>query len=273
MDYRYLRAFIITANHLNFSKAAKELGIAQSAVSRQIKLLEDDLGEQLIVRSSKKVLLTEKGRELHQLAQNFDIMSHGIFNKEDKAPLRIGLLHGLLEDWLTPRVATYVKEKKRGVSIKVDGQDELMRGIENGQFDLIFSTTTVQSELLSSLKLFEERLILIAKNTINKKELHLHPWVVYSTADHLFHMGHKRPETIVQVESMTSIVTLVKAGVGIAIIPDHCLRPGHKLFTLEIDDVKNPGIFMTSLNYKSYPAKIKEFIDSINKSESNIDRN
>jgi len=61
LDYRYLKAFMITARYLNFSKAAQELNIAQSAVSRQIKLLEESVGQQLIVRSSKKVLLTEKG--------------------------------------------------------------------------------------------------------------------------------------------------------------------------------------------------------------------
>lgn len=53
-----------TAKHLNFSKAAEELNIAQSAVSRQIKLLEESVNDQLIIRSSKKVLLTEKGESL-----------------------------------------------------------------------------------------------------------------------------------------------------------------------------------------------------------------
>ena len=61
-DYRYLKAFMVTARYLNFSKAAQELNIAQSAVSRQIKLLEESVGDQLIIRSSKKVLLTDKGR-------------------------------------------------------------------------------------------------------------------------------------------------------------------------------------------------------------------
>ena len=63
IDFRYLKAFILTAKYASFSKAAEELNIAQSAVSRQIKLLEDTLGEELIIRSSKKVVLSEKGKE------------------------------------------------------------------------------------------------------------------------------------------------------------------------------------------------------------------
>ena len=60
MEYRYLKAFLLTAEHSSFSKAAQLLSIAQSAVSRQIKLLEESLGEELIIRSSKKVILTTK---------------------------------------------------------------------------------------------------------------------------------------------------------------------------------------------------------------------
>ncbi|WP_393096157.1 LysR family transcriptional regulator, partial [Halobacteriovorax sp. ZH3_bin.1] len=45
MDYRYLRAFTLTAKYLSFSKAAAELKIAQSAVSRQVKLLEESMNE------------------------------------------------------------------------------------------------------------------------------------------------------------------------------------------------------------------------------------
>ena len=45
VDYRYLKVFMLTAKHASFSKAAQELGIAQSAISRQIKLLEQSLGK------------------------------------------------------------------------------------------------------------------------------------------------------------------------------------------------------------------------------------
>lgn len=82
MDYRYLKAFILTAQHASFSKAAEILGIAQSAVSRQIKLLEDSLGEELIIRSSKKVLLTAKGKELYLTASNFDKAALQIFERK-----------------------------------------------------------------------------------------------------------------------------------------------------------------------------------------------
>ncbi len=269
MDYRYIEAFLETAKHLNFSKAAHELNIAQSAVSRQIKLLEEDIGEQLIVRSSKKVLLTQKGKELFQLTQNFDKMAKGIFDKEDQRPLRIGVLHGLLEDWLTPIIANYVKKYTKGAEIHVQVQDELLSGIEHGLYDLIFSTTFVQSELLSSLKLFDETLVLVSKTPVKRQELAEYPWVVYSTSDHLFKLSKEHSKTVIVVQSITSIINLVKAGAGVAIVPDHALRPGHKLFTAELAEFKNPGIYMTSLNYKTWPGKIKEFMEAIKSAAPN----
>jgi len=263
LDYRYLKAFMITAEQLNFSHAAHELGIAQSAVSRQIKLLEESIGEELIVRSSKKVLLTQKGKELYLAIHNFDQMARGVFTSEDDRPLKIGVLHGLLEDWLTPIIARYAKKHNRGLKVAVAGQDELMKSIENGLYDLVFSTINIQSDLLSSLKLFDEKLLLISKSAVDKKKLSKHTWIVYGSEDNLFKVTKERPDNIIVVESITSIVNLVKAGVGIAIVPDHAVQNPQKLIVNEVSEIQKNEIFMTSLNYKNMPARISDFVDLV----------
>ena len=134
MDYRYLKAFLLTAENRSFSRAAEALSIAQSAVSRQIKLLEESLGEELIIRSSKKVLLTNKGKELFLAAQHFDKLAVDIFQKEDSRPLNIGILHGLLKNWFAPILVKFYKKGGRNMNIFVQDQPELLKGIENGTF-------------------------------------------------------------------------------------------------------------------------------------------
>ena len=62
-----LRAFEATARLLNFSAAAKELSLTQSAVSRQIQGLESDIGQNLFVRHSRSVELTRGGMQLLQV--------------------------------------------------------------------------------------------------------------------------------------------------------------------------------------------------------------
>ena len=89
MDYRYLKAFLLTAEFSSFSRAAEILKIAQSAVSRQIKLLEETLGEELIIRSSKKVLLTAKGQQLYLVAKSFIVRLSISLKKRITAPSRL----------------------------------------------------------------------------------------------------------------------------------------------------------------------------------------
>ena len=224
LDFRYLKAFMLTAKYSSFSKAAEELNIAQSAVSRQIKLLEDSLSEELIIRSSKKVILSEKGKELYQASLSFEKTSLQIFEREDQLPLSIGILEGLLKTWFTPKLIEYSKVQTRDISVRVADIPELRSGIEEGRYDLIFGTENIQSELVTSLKIFEEKLILIGKGDVNRKKLHEHRWIVFSNNDHLFKISKNKSESIVMVDSFDTIISLVKNDMGIAIVPDHLIK-------------------------------------------------
>ena len=64
MELRQLRYFVKVAETLNFSVAAKALFVTQSTLSQQVKQLEQEIGTQLLTRSSHKVVLTEAGCEL-----------------------------------------------------------------------------------------------------------------------------------------------------------------------------------------------------------------
>jgi DNA-binding transcriptional LysR family regulator len=265
LDFRYLKAFMLTAKYSSFSKAAEELNIAQSAVSRQIKLLEDSLHEELIIRSSKKVILSEKGRELYQASLSFEKTSMHIFEREDKLPLSIGILEGLLKTWFTPLLSEYLKLNNRDVSVHVADMPELKSGIEEGRFDIIFGTDNIQSELVTSLKLFEEKLVLIGKTEVNRKKLHEHRWVVFSNNDHLFKISKNKSDSIVMVDSFASIISLVKNDVGIAIVPDHLLKKEDLLKVQEIAGLPWSQIYLSTLNYKKMPMRIKVLADIVKK--------
>lgn len=265
LDFRYLKAFMLTAKYSSFSKAAEELNIAQSAVSRQIKLLEDSLQEELIIRSSKKVILSEKGKELYGASQSFIKTSQLIFEREDKLPISVGILEGLLKTWFTPLLTEYLLGQARDVSVHVADIPELKTGIEEGRYDVIIGTENIQSELVTSLKLFEEKLVLIGKGEVNRKKLHEHRWVVFSNSDNLFKISKNKSDSIVMVDSFESIISLVKNDVGIAVVPDHLIRKEDQLKVHEIPGLPSSLIYLSTLNYKKLPLRIQSLVDIVKK--------
>jgi DNA-binding transcriptional LysR family regulator len=265
LDFRYLKAFMLTAKYSSFSKAAEELNIAQSAVSRQIKLLEDSLQEELIIRSSKRVILSEKGKELYQASLSFQKTSVQIFEREDNLPISVGILEGLLKTWFTPLLSEYLKQHTRDVSVHVADLPELKSGIEEGRYDIIFGTENIQSELVTSLKLFEEKLVLIGKIEINRKKLHEHRWIVFSNSDHLFKISKNKSESIVMIDSFDSIISLVKNDSGIAIVPDHLIKKEDLLKTQEIPGLPSSQIYLSTLNYKKMPDRIQALVNIVKK--------
>ncbi len=260
LDYRYLKAFILTAEHSSFSKAATNLKIAQSAVSRQIKLMEQALGCELIIRSSKKVILTDKGKELFLASKNFEETTKDIFENESTQTIRIGVLQGLLENWLHKVLDDYYKENDNNISIKVGAPTELKRLLQDGKLDITFSNDNIQTELISSLKLFDENLVMISKEKIEASKIHKQRWIIYNNEDNLLKAYKRKSGQILQVDSITTIIKTVQAGIGIAIVPDHVLDEKIKksLFIQKFSGPKRSEIFMSTLNYKSMPKHLKE---------------
>lgn len=269
LDYRYLRAFIVTARHLNFSRAADEMNIAQSAVSRQIKLLEEGLGEQLIIRSSKKVILTEKGDALLNLLEKFEKDVQGVFLGQVNRTLRVGILHGLLENWFNDVITEYCKSRGLSLVVEVQPMEKLKEKLLNSSYDLVFSNENIQNELVSSLRLFDEKMVLISKAEINPNDAPEYPWVMYNENDNLMHQYKKHSRQIVAVNSITAVVNLVKKGVGIAIVPDHILKSTDGLKTYELKGMPKAGVFLSTLNFQVLPEPLKGLVEIIKKKALN----
>src|SRR6266404_4290859 len=68
MEFRQLKYFSAIAKCRSFSKASQTLSVAQSALSRQIQYLEQELGTKLLVRTSRGVEITVAGRRLEDMA-------------------------------------------------------------------------------------------------------------------------------------------------------------------------------------------------------------
>lgn len=106
-----LRAFEAAARHGSFAKAADELGVTHSAVSHQIRGLEDWLGQALFVRRARKVELSAVGEELAApLTRALDIMAEAVaatqaaVDENDRGPVLVSVEPAFAARWLVLRL-------------------------------------------------------------------------------------------------------------------------------------------------------------------------
>lgn len=106
-----LRAFEAAARHLSIKEAAAEIGVTPSAVSHQVRALEDLLGVALLRRAGPRLELTETGRALSpQLSTGFARIAEAVTAvtaQRRVGPLRVSILPTFATHWLSPRLASY----------------------------------------------------------------------------------------------------------------------------------------------------------------------
>ncbi|RWE19961.1 MAG: LysR family transcriptional regulator [Mesorhizobium sp.] len=106
-----LAVFEASARHLSFRVAASELNVTPSAVSRQVKAIEDELGAPLFVRNSRGVELTQAGEDLYQiLASGFSRASEQVraIKRGDRVRnVTIACTDAVASNWLIPRMPDF----------------------------------------------------------------------------------------------------------------------------------------------------------------------
>lgn len=106
-----LRAFVVAARHLNFTKAANELQVSPSAVSHQIRLLENYLETRLFIRGAGVIALTREGEYLHQKLEGaFEKIGAAIdeiTGLRGGATIKVVLRPFFSSFWLAPRLKSF----------------------------------------------------------------------------------------------------------------------------------------------------------------------
>lgn len=133
-----LRAFEAAARHMSFKKAAAELCVTPTAVSHQIRLLEQYCGRSLFRRRPRPLTLTESGARLfpaiHDGLEAFATAISTVKRDGRKQPLRVTTTNAFASRWLVPRLALW--HKQRGASrLEVIGTDAVL-DLHSGDADV-----------------------------------------------------------------------------------------------------------------------------------------
>jgi LysR family transcriptional regulator, glycine cleavage system transcriptional activator len=117
-----LRAFEAAARHLSFTNAAAELNVTQTAISHQIRRLEEELGLRLFIRQNRSLALTPEARDylpgIRAAFNDLRLATDRLLRKDNDQVLTVSTLASLAAKWLLPRLSAF-QEAHPGIDVRI----------------------------------------------------------------------------------------------------------------------------------------------------------
>ena len=156
----HLRAFEAVARHLNFRAASEELSVTQSAVSRQIQALEDDVGASLFLRHTRAVELTSAGALLlaavSRALPQIDGAVRQIRQSAGRKSVSITTFASFASMWLIPRMEVFQRDNP-DIDIRIDASDVAV-DLDVADIDLAIRYGPAAAMPSSAIRMFGEQL-------------------------------------------------------------------------------------------------------------------
>ncbi len=277
INYELYKVFYYVAASLSFSEASKQLYISQSAVSQSIKTLEKKIGQTLFIRSTKKVQLTPAG-EL--LLQHIEPAMHLIQRGEEQirsvhktqlGQLHIGASDTICRYFLVPYIEKFHKMYP-DVPIKVTNATSkaCVDLLEQGRVDIIISnypnTRLNQLHITKKVALFQDVFIGNPKhfpdiaNQMTFKSITEHPIMLLdknsTTSEYLHQIFLQHQLDLVpafQLYSNDLLIDLARIGLGLAFVPDYCIKTESKDLHIVETKEKLPQRQLVAATHPSLP--------------------
>jgi DNA-binding transcriptional LysR family regulator len=284
--------FKAVAENSSFTLAGKRLYVAQSAISRKIRLLEEELGEKLFKRVNKRIFLTPAGDTMLRYARRvFQELRNAALEISDLSEMKHGTLRigsGMTACmYLLPPVIEEFQTKFPHIDIQVvTGTAEmLIPQIREGQIDLGVLTLPVVAPDLEVTPFTKEEMVLVAspknrtlakRRTLRAAELGAYPMIAFSRAtstrallDQYFERIGVAPAIAMESESVATIKPLVRINLGVSLLPLRSVlseaRRGELHYVRILDEkiIREIGLVCHKADYK--PKALAEIISLFRK--------
>jgi len=180
LNYHHLYYFWRVATLGNLTEAARQLHVSQSALSAQIRTLEDNMNTRLFERQGRRLILTDQGQRV--LTYAGDIFKRGeeleALAKRGIAPevqqLRIGVLSTMSRNFIEGFITPLIERRDVRFSLHAQGMANLLNGLRNHQLDLILTNANVvsegQSDLWQSQLLAQQPVAIVGPEDLQNKK-------------------------------------------------------------------------------------------------------
>lgn len=240
LTLKQLRYFEALARHRHFGQAAEACAVSQPALSVQIRELEETLGASLFDRSARQVRLTAFGEEI---AERVGTILRSVDELSDFARAAQGSMMGRLRigviptiaPYLLPRIIGQLQRDHAGLDIRVRETltPRLIRELSEGRIDTAIVALPVSEPSFTEVALFSEEFVLVrpaedADKPVPSPETLREMRLLLLEEGHCFrdqalsfcHMGASAPRELLDGSSLSTLVQMVGAGIGVTLIPD-----------------------------------------------------
>lgn len=289
MELWQLRTFCEIAETLNFTKASEKLNLTQSAVSHQMKALEDELGVPLFIRAKRGVVLTDAGKlaleHARRIIEGAELMRERVIGREKALAGRVRvaaatqalvyLFAPLFEDFMDAH------ENVELVFRTTISTEQTVEDILEGRADVGFASMAVYSPVLQVTELFDDELVLVVgkKHSFAKlsevsiKDLESERWILFErgasirrATDAFFKNMKVGPEMALESNDTYFVKLMIEHGLGVSLMPSWAVREeveSGKLAQLAITGHEfERSVAMVSLK-GARSAPIQAFIDDM----------
>lgn len=234
-----LVGFESAARHLSFTKAGEELFLTQSAVSRQIKELEDQLGVPLFARRHRALALTEAGQQFYaSAAQVLETMRSATDRLRNQAgrrrPLSVTTTHSFAALWLIPRLAGFTRDHP-GIDVRITAETRV-QDLDRDGLDIAIRHGPASLAGPNAVRLMGERVFPVCSTKLLRKiplekpsdlSRHVllqyddpdgrHPWLHWKTWLEVERIADLKPAGTLSFSGYEQIIPAAVAGHGVAL--------------------------------------------------------
>ncbi len=238
LEARHLRLVLAIVDEGGVTRASERLNLTQSALSHQLKQIEESLGVPLFLRVKKRLVPTEAGAELvaraRQILSDLGALEDDIRRRAAgwRGTLRISTECYTVYEWLPPLLKRF-NRRHRNVDVRIvaEATSNPVGALENGEIDLAIVTKIPQQPAVTTRHLFTDEMLLIVpsghplarKPFVRPADLEKERLILYSPPkqnffyQRFFAPAGKHPADVLDVKLTEAILAMVRAGLGVSV--------------------------------------------------------
>ena len=288
LEVRHLRLAYAIRELGSLTRAAERLNVTQSALSHQLREIEDRLGVQLFLRVGKKLVATEAGARLGEVAR--DLLS-GVLEAEDdlldrardrRGTIRLTTSCYTCYHWLPPLLKRFERAYPDvKVSIVAEATGRAVDALSEGTVDIALSSWPIRRGAFRERHLFDDELLLVtapghplaSKRYVVPEDLVDERLVLYTQPQsshfytHFFGSTNVKPREVVQITLTEAQVSMIHAGMGVGALARWAIQNEIRRGTLATVQLGRKGMrrqwHALTRDERRVPRYIDDFIDLI----------